>query len=270
MTRKGHKPLIILTQSQMRLSDLQLPIPRMLLMIGQNLKEEKKLVERDQESEPEEDALLVTNDLDMKGRVKEDERTCQDATRLDIVWVDGIESETADVFPIEHSGGKNVTARKRGKPEKDALLDSNQDRTGSQDDRRNELPQDDIDPGLGGVRGGQEPVEDVSGAAPPGGEMPVAPPVALYSSSHSQPASQHDSLRMSSKNNTIHVSRNVTLGASAGAGTSKGGGREGGTSWDTGHTGSLCALQGWDMCCPRSWSKVEVETDPCRQEDCWT
>ena len=56
MTRKGHKPLIILTQSQMRLSDLQLPIPRMLLMIGQNLKEEKKLVERDQESEPEEAA----------------------------------------------------------------------------------------------------------------------------------------------------------------------------------------------------------------------
>ena len=39
---------------------------------------------------------------------------------------------------------------------------------------------------------------------------------------------------------------------------------------DTGNTGSLCALQGWDMCCPQSWSKVEVETHPCRQEDSWT
>ena len=55
--------------------------------------------------------------------------------------------------------------------------------------------------------------------------MPAGPPVALDTSSHSQPASQPASLRMTSKNNTIHVSSNVTLGASAGA--SKGGGSEG-------------------------------------------
>ena len=169
---------------------------------------------RDPESEPEEDALLITNGCDMKGMVRETQRTCQDATRPDSVGRDGIESVTA-VFPIEHSSGENVTARKRGKPERDALLDSNQDMTGSQDDRNDELPQDDIDPGLDGVRRGQEPVEDVSGTAPPGGEMPVAPPVGLYNSPHSQPASQHDSLRMTSKNDNIHNSRNVTLGPSA-------------------------------------------------------
>ena len=54
-----------------------------------------------------------------------------------------------------------------------------------------DLPQDDIDPGLDEGRGGQGLMKDVSGTAPPGGEIAVAPPVALYSSSTSQPASQH-------------------------------------------------------------------------------
>ena len=67
---------------------------------------------------------------------------------------------------------------------------------------------------------------DVSGTAPPGGEIAVAPPVALYSSSTSQPASQHASLRMTSKLHNNQVSSNVTLGTNAGAGPSKGGGRE--------------------------------------------
>ena len=54
----------------------------------------------------------------------------------------------------------------------------------------------------------------------------MAPPVALYSSSTSQPASQHASLRMTSKLHNNQVSSNVMLGTNAGAGPSKGGGRE--------------------------------------------
>ena len=131
--------------------------------------------------------MLVTNNRDMKGMVKEDKRTCQDATRPDSVGMNVIEPVTA-VFPIEQADGKNDTARKRGKPERVALLDSNQDMTGSKDDREDDLPQDNIDPGLDEGRGGQEPMRDVPGTAPPGGEIPIAPPVALYSSSPSQPA----------------------------------------------------------------------------------
>ena len=120
-------------------------------------------------------------------------RTGQDATRPDAVWVEGMKSESADVFPGDPSGGENVTTRKRGRPEKDALLDSNH-MTGSQQDRRDELPQDDIGSGQDRGRGGQEPLGDVFPAAPSSGEMPTAPPGALDTNSHSQPAwcSAHD------------------------------------------------------------------------------
>ena len=53
-----------------------------------------------------------------------------------------------------------MIARKRGKPEKDALLDSNH-MTGSQKDMREEFLQDDIGSGQGRGRGGQEPLDDV-------------------------------------------------------------------------------------------------------------
>ena len=46
VTRMRHKPLNVLTWSQMRLLDLQLPIPGIQLMIGKNLKIEEKLVVR--------------------------------------------------------------------------------------------------------------------------------------------------------------------------------------------------------------------------------
>ena len=90
------------------------------------------------------------------------------------------------------------------------LSNSNQDMTGSKNDGDDDLPQDDIDPGLDEGRGEQGLMMNVSGTAPPGGETAVAPPVALYSSSPSQPASQHASLRMTSKLHNNQVSSNVS------------------------------------------------------------
>ena len=106
------------------------------------------------------------------GMVEEDERPGQNATRPDSEGMHVIEPVTA-VCPLEQADGKNDTARKRDKPEGVALLDSNQDMTGSKDDGEDDLPQVDIDPGLDEGRGGQEPMRDVSGTAPPGGEKAV-------------------------------------------------------------------------------------------------
>ena len=92
------------------------------------------------------------------------------------------------VCQLEQAVYKNDIARKRGKDERVALLDSNQDMSGSQEVEDDDLPQDDIDPGLDEGRGEQGLMMNVSGTAPPGGEIAVAPPVALYSSSTSQRA----------------------------------------------------------------------------------
>ena len=62
--------------------------------------------------------------------MQEDVGTGSDATRS-AVGVHGMKSESADVSPNETSGGRNV---KRGRSEKDDLLDSKQ-KTGSQEDR---------------------------------------------------------------------------------------------------------------------------------------
>ena len=155
----------------------------------------------------------------------DDEMPGQDATRPDSEERHEVEPVTA-VCQIEQAVYRNDKARKRGKDERVALLDSNLDLSGSQEDADVVLPQDDVDPGLDEGRGDHEIRMNVSETAPPGGETAVAPPVALYSSYTSQPASQHASLRMTSKIHSNQVSNNVTPGTNAGAEPSKGGGRE--------------------------------------------
>ena len=86
-----------------------------------------------QNSEPTRVAFPLSNGPSMEGRVQEDVGTGSDATRS-AVGVHGMKSESADVSPREPSGDRNVIARKRGRSEKDDLLDSKQ-KTGSQEDR---------------------------------------------------------------------------------------------------------------------------------------
>ena len=156
-----------------------------------------------QNSEPTRVAFPLSNGPSMEGRVQEDVGTGSDATRS-AVGVHGMKSESADVSPREPSGDRNVIARKRGRSEKDDLLDSKQ-KTGSQEDRGMVLAQDTIGSEQVEGSGGQGPLEDVLGAAPPGGVV-TAPPGALDTSpasSHSQPASQPTDLRMPSKNSIV-------------------------------------------------------------------
>ena len=128
---------------------------------------------------------------------------------------------------IEQVRDEDIIARKRGKDERVAFLDSNQDKSGSKDGGDDELPQDGMDPGLvEDDREGCGVIVDKPGTAPSGGGTDTAPSTALHSSPASQPASQQARLRMSSKIYTNTVSSNVTLGLNAGAGPSRGGGRE--------------------------------------------
>ena len=136
--------------------------------------------------------------------MQEDVGTGSDATRS-AVGVHGMKSESADVSPREPSGDRNVIARKRGRSRKDDLRDSNR-KTGGQEDDKILGTQEFIAVEEEG-RGGQRPLVNVLGVAPPGGVY-TAPSGALstsQASTHSQPASQHQDLRMPSKTHTVHL-----------------------------------------------------------------
>ena len=118
----------------------------------------------------------------MRGRVLEDEGTEDYATESS-VGVRVVKPESADVST--NIPAKNVIARIRGRSRKDDLRDSNQ-KTGGQEDDKMLGAQDTIAEERDEGSGGQGPLGDILGAAPPGG-VDTAPSGALATS----PTSSH-------------------------------------------------------------------------------
>ena len=166
------------------------------------------------------DALPPSRSPVMMSRVLEVERDDDYATESS-VGIRCVKPESADVYT--NIPAKNVIARIRGKVKEDDLRDSNW-KTGGQDDDEMLETQECIAEEKDEGRGGQRPLVDVLGVAPPGG-VHTAPSGALSTSpasTHSQPASQD--LRMLSKSHTVHTNDSVTLGVMAGAARVGGGG----------------------------------------------